>query len=383
MTILFATDHYPPHVNGIVRHVIMLEEELRKRGHRIIILTARVNKSQKNGNDIFYLPSIKTYTHADDYLGIPYNRKIEKQILELKPDIVHSHLFFSGFMATRIAKKLQIPSVVTIHTYVSQYFEWVFPNSRSITRPIANAVTRYYYNMYDLVIAPGVKAVDELKNAHVSSKIEHFPNAIDQKVAKTTSAQAFRDAWQIDAKKPLAVIVGTLEKAKNIDVAIKTWALVAREFPDAILAILGDGTERSALEKLTAELQLNNNIVFTGFVDPAMVASANEASTLAFFTSDTDNFPTVLIEALTAHKPIVAVDDKAVVDLVHPGVNGEIAPKDPVLLAEKICLLLGDEKKREEYGKESAKMAKQFSIEEYVNKLETIYADLIDAKKNF
>ncbi|MEK7605670.1 MAG: glycosyltransferase [Patescibacteria group bacterium] len=382
MTILFATDHYPPHVNGIVRHVIMLQDELRKRGHRVLILTPRVTKTQKTGDDIFYLPSVKTYTHADDALAVPYNRKLEQQILALKPDIVHSHLFFSGFMATRIAKKLKIPSVVTIHTFVSQYFAWMLPRAQAFTRPIADAVTRNYYNRFDLILAPSLKAVDELEHAHVSAKIDHFPNAIDQKIAQKITDKDFYEKWDINPRHPLSIIVGSLEKAKNIDVAIKSWALVVRKFPEAHLAILGDGTQRPALEKMTAELQLQNNIIFTGFVDPNMIASANHAADVVFFTSDTDNFPTVLIEALTAHKPIVAVDDKAVVDLVIPGKNGELAPKDPVMLAEKICDLLSDDVKRLEYGKESAKMAKQFSIEEYVNKLEDIYTNLITAQKN-
>ena len=238
-------------------------------------------------------------------------------------------------MATRIAKKLKIPSVVTIHTFVSQYFAWMLPRAQAFTRPIADAVTRNYYNRFDLILAPSLKAVDELEHAHVSAKNRSLPNAIDQKIAQKITDKDFYEKWDINPRHPLSIIVGSLEKAKNIDVAIKSWALVVRKFPEAHLAILGDGTQRPALEKMTAELQLQNNIIFTGFVDPNMIASANHAADVVFFTSDTDNFPTVLIEALTAHKPIVAVDDKAVVDLVIPGKNGELAPKDPVMLAEK------------------------------------------------
>ena len=81
MTILFATDHYSPHVNGVVRQVMMLRQELLRRGHRVLVLTARIGEITNKEPDIFYLPSFKTYTHADDYFTMPFNKKVEEKII--------------------------------------------------------------------------------------------------------------------------------------------------------------------------------------------------------------------------------------------------------------------------------------------------------------
>lgn len=163
MTILFVSDHYKPTVNGIVSHILALREELQKRGHRVIILTTK-QKGRKREKDVFFLPSVPFILHPTDSFALPFAPYLENKLSRLPIDIVHSHLFMTGYAGTRIARKRQIPSVVTLHTLFREYMQTLPPaNKEIVTNVFTDMVARNYLDKYDGVIAPSQKALSELK----------------------------------------------------------------------------------------------------------------------------------------------------------------------------------------------------------------------------
>lgn len=377
MTILFTTDQYAPNVNGIVTHILLVREELQKRGHRVIILTPKFGGRYKKEKDVFYLPSIPMPLRAKDLITIPFDPITERRIKKIQIDLVHNHLFLTGFLGMNIAETKEIPAVATYHTFLRNYADWIVPWARPITHPTANWVAREYFGNHHLVIAPSEKAVEELRQAKVKIPIHHIYNGIRLEPFYQATPTIFLEKFQLQKKHPLIVIVGTLEVGKNVDLAIYALHELLKKLPTAQLAIVGDGKQKKNLHRLVDALGLKKHVTITGFVDRELIASANKAADVVLFTSDTDTFPTVLIEAIASGKPIVSIRDKAVEGLVHHGENGLLTNKNPIHIAKALATIINSPHLAQQYSKKSLSLSYKFSIEKYVDQLEKVYKSLL------
>ena len=209
-----------------------------------------------------------------------------------------------------------------------------------------------------------------IKILHNGIKLSRFTEA---------SSEIFYNKFQIDKKRPIISWVGRVESGKNADLAVLAFKEVIKKIPDAILVIAGGGNLLEKTKELSRDF--SDSVIFTGMQDQGMVASLNKAATLFLFTSDTDNLPTVVIEAMACGVPIIALKDKAVFDLVDDGENGFFTRKDAKDIAEKIERVFLDTKLLAVMGKRSFEKAKGFSVDEYARRLEEIYENLISERK--
>ena len=384
MNILFVTDHYTPTVNGIVRHIVSIKQELKKRGHTIYIVAPPTRKKIEKEPNVFRLPAAIPFPlKKGDLFTLPFDPRIENKLLKTPIDIVHSHLLLTGFMGIRIAQKKNIPTVVTLHTLWRHYIDWMVPwGEKKIKYRISDWAARNYFNQYDSIIAPSSKAIDALLEAKVKTPVHLIYNGIDIKTfkkAKTMDLSKLTSATK--TKRPTIIMTGRIDKGKNADLAIRAIYKLKKQIPEVLFIMVGDGSEREKIESLLNKYNLKNNVIITGFVDQSMIASLNKSADVALFTSDTDTLPTVLIEAAASGKPVVSVYDKAVVDIVRHEKNGYLVPKDTQAIADALQRLLTNQNLRKQYGIKSESIASDFSITKNAIQLEKLYKELTDKNK--
>lgn len=380
MNILFLTDHYTPTVNGIVEHVTSVKQTLKKRGHRVYVVAPKARRGFiEKEEDVFRLPTVMPFPlKPPDILTLPFDYKIEKQLMNIPIDVIHSHLFLTGILGMRIAQRKNIPQVATLHTLFRHYADWSFPwAEKNIKYTLTDWFTRSYFERYDTVIAPSTKAIDSLLAAKVKAPIRLIYNGIDLNLFQKAKDTDFFKNFKVEKNRPIVVVGGRIDKGKNIDLAVKSISLLKKHIPDIFLVIMGDGTLRKDTEKLIKKLGLSKHVLITGFVDKTMVASINKAANVALFTSDTDTLSTVLIETAAAGKPIVAVYDKAVTDIVGHEKNGLLVPKDSEAIANALMRLFSQKKLIRQYGIQSQNIGKEFSLDRCVDQLEELYRELI------
>ena len=111
MKVLITTDCYVPTINGVVVSTMNLKNELMKRGHEVKILTlSETRHSYEKEGDIYIGSTGASFVYPEARITFPRNNRFIQELINWKPDIVHSQSEFSTFiMARRIAKKLQIP----------------------------------------------------------------------------------------------------------------------------------------------------------------------------------------------------------------------------------------------------------------------------------
>jgi len=115
------------------------------------------------------------------------------------------------------------------------------------------------------------------------------------------------------------IFAGRLAGHKNVDLLIRALAREFRDVPDLRAVIIGDGPERSRLEKLSLDLGLSRNVSFRGFLDDHdQVISLLKSSKVFVMPSSREGFGIAALEANACGLPVVTVDHRmnAVCDLI-------------------------------------------------------------------
>jgi glycosyltransferase involved in cell wall biosynthesis len=179
-------------------------------------------------------------------------------------------------------------------------------------------------------------------------RLHYVPNGID--CARFAVEPDIRHVSHL-RRSPGELLIGTvaaLRPEKNIGRLIEAFAKVAAELP-VRLVIVGDGVERQSLERLVACLGLNGDVVFMGAMpDPERILGALDLFALS---SDTEQMPYSVLEAMAAGLAIAAVDVGDVRKMVTPENRPMVVARSTERLAEAIRTLLRDSSARAEIGR--------------------------------
>jgi glycosyltransferase involved in cell wall biosynthesis len=163
------------------------------------------------------------------------------------------------------------------------------------------------------------------------SRVRYIPNGID--LARFESATA----TGLPGEGPVIGCVAALRAEKNLFRLIRAFHRVVAEAP-ARLVIVGDGPERAALEQLVASLDIAPLVVFAGHVpEPGPLYRAFDVFAL---TSDTEQMPMTVLEAMAAALPVAATDVGDIKEMLAPENSPFIVPRDDRALADAFLALL-------------------------------------------
>ena len=163
------------------------------------------------------------------------------------------------------------------------------------------------------------------------SRVRYIPNGID------LGRFAGGNVAEFPGDGPVIGCVAALRAEKNFPRLIRAFGLAAAELP-ARLVIVGDGPERAGLERLVASLGLSGRVLFTGHVpEPAPLYRAFDLFAL---TSDTEQMPMTILEAMAAALPVAATDVGDIKEMLAPENRATIVPRDDRALADAFLTLL-------------------------------------------
>jgi colanic acid/amylovoran biosynthesis glycosyltransferase len=157
---------------------------------------------------------------------------------------------------------------------------------------------------------------------------------------------------------------GRLAVVKGLPILLQALAQLKRSYPDVLLTVVGDGSDRPSLEQMTRDLGLAENVDFVGYKSQTEVRQYMQKTDVFVLPSFAEGVPVSLMEAMAAGVPVVTTQIAGISELVENGVSGYLVPAgDPVSLAEKVGLLLQDENLRSRFGTAGrAKVEQEFDI---------------------
>lgn len=180
-------------------------------------------------------------------------------------------------------------------------------------------------------------------------RLHYVPNGID---LARFSGPATSQPWP--GQGPVVGTVAALRPEKNVARLIRAFHLATIDEP-ARLVLIGDGSERGPLERLVGELGIGERVHFAGHV--AQPAALLKAFDLFAMSSDTEQMPISLLEAMASALPVAATDVGDIRTML-PVEQGEfVTARDDRALAAALGVLIGNADLRQSLGRRNRRKA--------------------------
>lgn len=403
LRIVILQDDFPPHsLGGAGMIAKMLAQGYQNSGHEVHVITT-VKERELAGDErqdgiflhrIFssYSERWRSYRSLYNPSTVPYIRDLFKRI---KPDIVHVHNihYHLSYHTLLLAKKGGAKVFFTAHDallfhygklddFVSSEFSCAnIPNYRvsalALMRkvgmyynPFRNLVIRYYLRRVDGVVAvsSSLKNALEQNNIKVVSVIH---NGIDNKIWPISGDRIseFKQKYNLSGKK-IILFGGRLSDAKGGRQLLQALASVVSKIPTTLLLVGKVDEYAQNLKKSIKEMNMNQYVVFTGWLSGEELKAAYGASDVVCVLSQyLDPFPTINLEAMSAGKPVIGTCMGGTKEAVSDHENGLIInPLDKEALVQAIFELFEDDHKAMKYGESGrVRMEQFFGTEKMVN----------------
>lgn len=324
MNILMFTNTYTPHVGGVARSVEAFASAYRAAGHRVLVVAPLFDGAPSNEEDVLRLPAVQNFNGSDFSVPVPVPGRLRAPLRHFEPEVIHSHHpFLLGGTALRVAAERRLPVVFTHHTLYERYTHYV-PGDSPRLRRAAIELAIGYCNLCAAVIAPSRSIAELLCRRGVVRPIEVVPTGVDVDLFAAGDGSRFRRRLGIREDDFVVGHVGRLAPEKNLELLAAAVADFMAQRGRAHFLVTGDGPLRDRLTRLFHARGLADRLHLVGVLDRRELADAYGAMDVFAFASLTETQGMVLMEAMAAGVPVVALDAPGAREIVGDGRNGRL-----------------------------------------------------------
>lgn len=298
MRILVVTDAWHPQVNGVVRTLGTLRDELTQMGHEPIFITP----------DQFR--SVPCPTYPEIRLALRPGPRLARTIEANQPCAIHIATEGPlGWAARRYCLKRRLPFTTAYHTKFPEYIRARF----RVPLPISYRLVRKFHAPASTIMVATQTIQDELEHRGFE-RIRRWSRGVDTELFRPrTEAEIEALAPGLkDLPKPIHLYVGRVAVEKNIQ------AFLALDLPGTKL-VVGDGPQLDELRRKYAD------VVFAGAKVGEELAAHYSAASVFVFPSRTDTFGLVLLEALASGVPVAAYPVPGPLDVIGAAPAGVLS----------------------------------------------------------
>jgi glycosyltransferase involved in cell wall biosynthesis len=276
-------------------------------------------------------------------------------------DVLHTH-HFNQLFYTALAAKLTGARLVHTEHSIECY-----------KRRRLRVALRVLSRLCDHVTAIGDDGAAVLRTLVPPHKLRIIRAGVDVAAFNRISQAQARQGLGLPADVPVAVIVARLYPEKNHALLLSAFARVVAQFPQAMLLIAGDGTERDAINHVVAQLGLAAHVRMLGVRRD--VERLLAASDLFVLSSDREGLPVAVLEAMAAARPVVATAVGDLPRVVQPGITGQLVPPhDPPVLAAAMSEIFRDRPRAMQMGARGRAVVEQhYGLDAMIAQNEALY----------
>lgn len=358
MNILFVSDFTIGSAGGVQSSVDMQRRELRRNGHRVVMLCPHAgNYMGLDEDDVFYLPSFKYLRPSGSPVVNPLRYTIKSLVMQLLAtadfDIVHSHTTsILGLQASKIARALNVPLVQTMHGRDDVFAEQTFvlpwltssliyamnyaylPHKTFTTKSKLSITARNQWNIMlnyieraDAVTVPSKHFTDKfISHGADKTKLHVLSNGLDDQVIDAIPLM------KRQFSSPLRLLwCGRVSSEKRPECFVE----LCDQLGDKVIgSIYGDGPQTPKIKDLVASRR--QNMTFYGRYKQSEIYPIMQANDVLIYSShDFDNQPMIMLEAAASGLPVVYCDPDLKECMPASGAKLTVSPA-PISFAEAI-----------------------------------------------
>jgi len=285
-------------------------------------------------------------------------------------DIVHNHMYRAEIVGTRAA--LLAGERIGRRPYIVSTV-----HSSRVRSPEDRANVRALTPAMDRLIAVSESMVRKIADERAGlAPVSLIYNGVDlDRYEHQEPCCTLREEYGMAPNAQIVGVVARLEPEKGHPTLLEAWPAVLRSCPDAYLLIVGEGSQREALERQANDLRIGHRVVFTGRRDdiPAVTAALD----VAVLPSYREAQGLTILEAMALTRPVVASNVGGIPEMIQDGVTGLLVPpRDPDALAVAIVRLLRDHPLADMLARAGHDLVHdRFCIQLMVRAIEAIYDD--------
>jgi 1,2-diacylglycerol 3-alpha-glucosyltransferase len=375
MKIGIFTDSYIPYTSGVVTSITTFKEELNKLGHQIYIFAPSYPGYEDKETGVYRYFSVNNPTNPDFALAIPVYPGMNLLLNKLELDIIHVHSPFTmGLVGKHMANRHHLPLVFTYHTLYDQYAHYV-PIAPEVAKEMALKFSNNFCNKCDHVVVPSNKIKNLLLSYGIVSPITVIPTGVPLHKFKGQQGNWLREKYAIPENRKILLFAGRLTKEKNLEFLVRAFGNLRKDMPDTTLVLTAQGPLENELKDLAGDLgmKLDLDIIFTGAQPFDTLVQIYYSADLFVFSSLTETQGLVLIEAMAAGLPVVAVKAFGVEDMVDSGTEGILTECNIDEFTNAIKTILSDDRLYKQYSLNALKKAESLSSRNMAIRLEEVY----------
>lgn len=350
-----------------------LGKGLAKKGHEVHFITYSqpTRLDYFNENLFYHEVDIRTYPL---FKYPPYELALASKMVDVvkyeKLDVLHVHYAIPHASAAVVAKQIlktegiEIPVVTTLHgtdiTLVGK-------------DPSYEPVVTFSINQSD-----GVTAVSEdlkkdtYKHFNITREIQVIPNFIDLDKFQKQQKNHFKTAICPNGEK-LLVHTSNFRGVKRVDDVIRIFQRVNETVPSKLL-LVGDGPEKGAIDALTKELGIYEDVRFLGKLEA--VEEVLSVADLFLMPSEKESFGLAALEAMACEVPVISSNAGGIPELNINGVTGFTSPVGDIQDMTNNALHILSEDNLNRFKHQALEQARKFDINEVMPIYESFYNEV-------
>ena len=292
-----------------------------------------------------------------------------RRVHESEPfDLIHAHAALPcGHAASLLSRELSIPSVVTVHGLDAYFTRQV----QGIAGSWCERAARFVYRSAARVVGISARVCDQVAAmVSVQSKTKVVYNGVD--------CERFRPG-PLELEHQVVLSVGNLIPIKGHDLLLRAFAAAQKEFPQLLCEIIGEGPERTRLERLAKALNIAERVRFLGRQSRDQVAEVMRRCSVFALPSRYEGLGCVYLEAMATEKPVIACRGQGIEEIIEHKRNGWlIDPNDLEGLTCALTSMLADAPLRQRLGTDARRtVLESHTLDHQAASLAAVYKECV------
>jgi len=373
---LFFTPWYPTRNNPAPAVFVLEHARAAALNHDVTVAVSTVDASAAAGSTRLEresyggLPTIRLAQGRGFIPKLRYLSRLRNEVRflndlcsELRPDLIHAVNYAGGVPAAIVGRRRRIPYVVSEH--------WSGFYSGTVTG-VELLKARYGLGKAARLLPVSGFLAGRIVQHGIAAPTTIIPNAIDADLFRYAPAPPPEGT-----DRPLrAIAVGNLVPIKGMDLLAAAMERLKGSSPGLTATIVGEGSERGALEAGIRERKLDSVVTLTGALEKPALYRLMQQSDFMISASRGETFGVAVLEGMAAGLPVVAARVGALPEIIDENRGIFVQPESPGALADGIRRMM-NELGRFNRKKMSEEVREQFSLERIGGLIDEVYREVV------